>query len=55
MTVEIRELIIKTEIKSSPEMHGKLTEEELKVLKQQILEHCKRILKSDSRNNRHDR
>ena len=55
MTVEIRELIIKTEIKSVSEEPAKLTAEELKALKQQIVVQCKRLLKSNSRNSRFNR
>lgn len=55
MTVEIRELIIKTEIKSSPEASTRPSAAELKALKQEIIVHCKRALKNNARNGRYNR
>ena len=51
MPVEIRELVIKTEIVSSDEqIDGNLTDEQLYALKQQIIQECLKQLRSKQRN-----
>ncbi len=55
MTVEIRELVIKTEIKSAPDSPAKLTTEELIELKEQMIAHCKRLLKKNAQSGRYNR
>lgn len=52
MTVEIRELIIRTEIPPQPEARGKFpVEEDLKLLKKQIMEECRRQIQKQSEKN----
>jgi hypothetical protein len=49
MPVEMRELIIKTEIKSRPaRQSANLDYQDIKVLKQQIIEECLRLFKDKS-------
>lgn len=50
MPIEIRELIIKTEISSTSGRHsGGVKEKELNLLKKQLLEECKRIISENTK------
>lgn len=52
MTVEIRELIIRTEIQTQPGAREKLpVKEDLKLLKKQIMEECRRQIQKQSEKN----
>ncbi len=56
MPVEVRELIIKTEIKSSASpTSAQLDAQELKRLKQQILDECLKLFKDKTRSNSFNR
>ncbi len=56
MPVEIRELVIKTEIHSAPkEQQGSLGQQELKAIRQQVMMECQRLLKSQLKNNSYNR
>lgn len=48
MTIEIRELVIKTEIKSLPEEGIRLDEETIKLMKSKILSECRQLIKSQN-------
>ena len=48
MPVEIRELVIKTDIESRPKPSDELTEETILKLKQQLLQECQRLLKAQT-------
>lgn len=55
MAVELRELIIRTEITSKPEQGARLNEEDMKTLKQQIINETLRSLKQQTRQARFER
>lgn len=56
MPVEIRELVIKTEIRSKPvQAEAQLDKEQLKQLKQQIVGECKQMLKNQFNKNSFNR
>jgi hypothetical protein len=56
MPVEIRELVIKTEIQSQPQtQQGVMDEQQLKALKQQIVQECLKQLRHQSRNTSFER
>lgn len=47
MTIEIRELVIKTEIKSKPDTPA-LNDGEIRALKAQIIDECERVFKRNA-------
>ncbi|WP_442266829.1 DUF5908 family protein [Tenacibaculum sp. ZS6-P6] len=49
MPVEIRELIIKTEIKTAVEQSSTIQDIDLSVFKEEIIEMCKRMLSEEVR------
>jgi len=56
MPIEIRELVIKTEVSTGSKNHaGSATDSDLKNLKKQVLEECKRMLIENEKRNSHKR
>lgn len=50
MPIEIREIVIKTEISSTAQNNaGTIREKDLNMLKRQLLEECKRIISETSK------
>jgi hypothetical protein len=56
MPIEIRELVIKTEVSTGNKNHvGNVSDSDLKNLKKQVLEECKRMLVENEKRNSHKR
>lgn len=56
MPIEIREIIIKTEISTADrQTGGSIKESELSALKKQLFEECKRIIQESSKKNSYKR
>ncbi|MBV1873612.1 MAG: hypothetical protein KUG80_02460 [Gammaproteobacteria bacterium] len=55
MTIEIRELVIKTEIKSFANTPESLSVTDISAIKEQIIKECKRALKLNDRKNSFNR
>lgn len=56
MPIEIRELIIKTEIRTSDQKdQNSINKEDIANLKRYLLEECKRIITKDKRRNHYKR
>jgi len=56
MPIEIRELIIKTEIRTKDgDERSAVQYEELRTFKKQLLEECRRLLQRQSKRNYHER
>ncbi|KQC01782.1 hypothetical protein AQF98_05290 [Pedobacter sp. Hv1] len=56
MPIEIRELIIKTEISTTTKNdHAAIADKDLEVLKRQLLEECKRIIAAKTNKNNYKR
>lgn len=56
MPIEIRELVIKTEIQTKSVDERTIVQyEELRTFKKQLLEECKRLLQKQSKRNSHKR
>lgn len=56
MPVEIREIIIKTEIVSGTREHsGSVKEKDINTLKKQLLEECKRLIAEQTKRNNYKR
>lgn len=55
MPIEIRELIIKTEVRSEMPAPSKPSERELDALRAKLLRECKRLMSGSTKNNTYKR